>query len=88
MKHIKATIIGRVQGVYFRASTKEAAQHLGICGFVKNQEDGSVRLEAQGEDQAIEKFCEWLKQGPPAARVEELIIEAGSANNFNDFVIR
>ncbi|MDG1850558.1 MAG: acylphosphatase, partial [Gammaproteobacteria bacterium] len=47
MKHINVTVSGRVQGVYFRATTKEVADTLGVTGFVKNQADGSVYLEAE-----------------------------------------
>lgn len=56
MRHINVTVSGRVQGVYFRASTKEVADSLGISGFVKNQPDGSVYLEAEGESEILDSF--------------------------------
>ena len=68
------TVIGRVQGVYFRASTVEMAQLLSVSGEVKNLPDGNVWIAAEGESDQMEKFLTWCRQGPPGARVEELKI--------------
>jgi acylphosphatase len=87
MKHINVTVTGLVQGVYFRASTKEVADNLGIFGFVKNLPDGSVYLEAEGEDDALEQLYLWLEEGPPAARVDHLQIEKGLMQQLEGFVI-
>lgn len=63
---------GRVQGVFFRASTREKARGLGLRGYARNLPDGRVEVLAVGDVQALEHFAEWLKQGPPHARVEAL----------------
>ena len=63
-------VSGRVQGVFYRASTREQALALGIAGYAKNRQDGSVEVFASGSAQAIDTLERWLRQGPPAARVE------------------
>lgn len=65
-------IEGRVQGVLFRESTRRQAQPLGITGYAKNMEDGSVQVLACGEATSLDRLAEWLKQGPPMAQVERL----------------
>lgn len=65
-------IEGRVQGVLFRESTRRAAQPLGITGYAKNMEDGSVQVLACGEVGALDRLAQWLEQGPPMARVDRM----------------
>ncbi len=72
----RAVIRGRVQGVWFRASTAERATALGIRGRAENQPDGSVLVHATGACEALECLIEWLHQGPPMARVESVEVEA------------
>lgn len=74
IEKIAAKISGKVQGVYFRASTKEEATKLGLKGFVRNELDGSVYLEAIGESEAIKQFKDWLAIGPKNAKVTEINI--------------
>lgn len=88
MKHLNITVRGRVQGVSFRASTTEQAEQLGLQGWVCNQRDGSVYLEAEGEADALEALLEWLQQGPPAAEVERVDSESGMVAGFKGFHIR
>jgi acylphosphatase len=66
-------VSGRVQGVYFRASTRERALALGLDGHARNLADGSVEVIAAGEAAALEALAEWLQHGPPAARVEQVL---------------
>ena len=68
-------VAGRVQGVYFRASTRERALAFGLDGHARNLADGSVEVIAAGEATALEALAEWLRQGPPAARVEQVLRE-------------
>ncbi|KAB7765160.1 acylphosphatase [Xanthomonas maliensis] len=63
---------GRVQGVSFRAATRAQALVLGLRGHARNQHDGSVDVLATGEAAALDALAAWLRQGPPAARVERL----------------
>lgn len=62
-------IEGRVQGVWFRESTRREAIARGITGYAKNQADGSVEVLACGEPAALDRLADWLKQGPPMAQV-------------------
>ena len=63
---------GRVQGVFYRASTVKEASRLGLTGWVRNEPDGSVVLEAQGAKEAVERLLDWARKGPPGARVAGL----------------
>jgi acylphosphatase len=65
-------IEGRVQGVWFRESTRRAAVPLGITGYAKNLANGSVEVLACGEPAALDRLTEWLKQGPPMAQVTKV----------------
>lgn len=69
---LHAYVSGRVQGVWFRQSTKEMADSLGLTGWVRNLDDGRVELIAQGEDQAVRQLEAWLNQGPELATVAEV----------------
>lgn len=68
-------VSGRVQGVFFRASTRDEARRLGLSGYARNLADGRVEVLAQGEAAAIEALAHWLEQGPPLARVAEVLRE-------------
>lgn len=63
-------VTGRVQGVYFRHSTRLEAERRGICGYAKNLADGSVEVAARGVEQAVDELYRWLHRGPTSARVE------------------
>lgn len=65
-------ITGKVQGVYFRASTQQQAQRLGIHGWAINLPDGSVEVFAYGEERSVEQLRRWLLQGPPFAQVDSI----------------
>jgi acylphosphatase len=66
---------GRVQGVWFRAGTKEKADELGLLGWVKNRPEGTVEIHVEGEKLQLEKFIAWCRLGPPAADVTSLDID-------------
>ena len=87
MKHVSIKISGRVQGVYFRASTKDKADELGLKGFVRNERDGSVYIEAEGETAILNQFVEWCHQGPSRAIVEKVVVLDGTLKNFSRFDI-
>jgi acylphosphatase len=87
MKHVSIRVYGRVQGVFFRASTKEMAEQLGIHGSVRNVRDGSVAIEAEGDEEAIEKFIKWCQNGPELAMVDRLDVTEKEMESINGFSI-
>jgi len=87
MKTIRLTIKGKVQGVFYRATAKDFADELGIKGWVKNLPDRNVEIRATGSEEILQKFIHLCKEGPPKARVDEVIIEELDLQEFNDFRI-
>ena len=69
---------GRVQGVFFRNWTAEKAGSLGVSGWVRNRRDGSVEVEAYGEEESVEALIAACRTGPPAAKVERLEVETAA----------
>jgi acylphosphatase len=65
-------VSGRVQGVFFRASTRQQAERLGLAGHARNLDDGRVEVLAAGSDDALQALERWLHEGPPAAQVEQV----------------
>lgn len=87
-KQINIRVFGRVQGVYFRQSTKDKADSLGLRGIVINEEDGSVYISARGKPQDIEQLLIFCKIGPKAAKVKNVWMEeADELQDFNGFKI-
>lgn len=79
-------VTGRVQGVWYRQSTKKAAEQHGIFGWVRNNPDGSVSAVFEGEQNAVQALIDWCRQGPPAARVTELELEwQPPSGEFSEF---
>ena len=79
MRRVRAVVTGRVQGVAFRASTVDEARGHGLTGWVRNRPDGSVELEAQGDEVQVAALLAWCAHGPPAARVTDVTIEERDA---------
>jgi acylphosphatase len=88
MKQVSIQVSGKVQGVYFRASAKEKADELNITGFVRNEQDGSVYIEAEGHDDSLKKFIEWCHQGPANAEVKKVVINERIFGHVQTFEIR
>jgi len=87
-KHVHMIITGRVQGVWFRASTKDVADRLGIKGWVRNLPNGAVEVDAIGDVKSMEQFIEWCYQGPPGAHVVNVEIkELEPVADFDSFKI-
>ena len=78
---------GRVQGVFFRVWTREQAQRLGICGWVRNCPDGSVEAQIEGEEAAVAQLIDAMRRGPAGARVDSLNIEAVAPSGAQSFEI-
>jgi len=87
-KHLNIRVSGKVQGVFFRASTQGEARRLGINGFVRNEFDGSVCIEAEGLESQLDKFIQWCRLGPPHATVKNLQVMDGDMEDFEEFRVR
>ena len=86
LKQLHLIVRGRVQGVFFRASTQREAKRLGLCGWVRNRSDGSVEILAEGEEAQLRQLCSWAEKGPTAARVDEVLLRWRSyVGEFADF---
>jgi len=88
MEHWNIRVYGRVQGVYYRASAKEKAEKLGLTGFVKNDKDGSVYIEAEGEEDMLQKLADWCLEGPQLAKVERVDVMDGAWQGYETFEIK
>ncbi len=82
------TIKGRVQGVFFRESTRRVAESLGITGYAKNLPDGDVEVLACGEPAALDKLAIWLHEGPRMAQVVDVIEHAAEHEVLAEFRTR
>jgi len=88
-KHCSIRIHGNVQGVSFRYYAAEKARELGILGFVRNEPDGTVYIEAEGEEDALKKLAAWCESGPGHARV--LRVDASfldALKGYKDFTVQ
>ena len=86
--HIRIKVIGRVQGVFYRASAKQRADELGIRGFARNDADGSVYIEAEAEEEVLHRFIKWCSSGPTHAEVKSIEVETAPIKKFDVFEIR
>ena len=84
----KITVFGKVQGVFYRASAVNKALELGVVGWVHNEPDGSVLIEAEGSKDKIIDLIDWCKEGPPHARVDRVERQEVSVKNYKNFEIR
>ena len=87
MKHLNIIVFGKVQGVFYRATIKAVADQLGIKGFVKNQEDGTVYIEAEGDDFSLELFLEFCHKGSDKAIVEKIDTAEDELKNYRNFEV-
>ncbi|MGB3586823.1 MAG: acylphosphatase [Tunicatimonas sp.] len=81
-------VIGKVQGVFFRASTQEKAQSLKIKGWVRNEPDGSVRIQAEGNVEALRELTTWCNNGSNRAQVQQVVVDEIEEEGFSEFQIR
>jgi acylphosphatase len=81
-------IRGKVQGVYYRESSRREAMRLGLTGWVRNLSDGSVEAVAEGSPEALEEFIAWCRQGPPQARVTDVErVDSEARGDFSTFIV-
>jgi len=88
-RRVHLFVSGRVQGVFFRAHTRDLARSLGLSGFVRNLPDGRVEIVAEGEEKALEKLVSFARQGPPLAQVTGVEVRwEAPTGEFPGFSIR
>ena len=88
MKLLRITVSGHVQGVSFRAGAQAVAKRLGLSGFVRNQPDGTVYIEAEGSEPALEQFLAWCRTGPSHAAVRTISHTEHPPAGHRGFTIR
>jgi acylphosphatase len=87
--HYDIRVSGRVQGVFFRASAKAEAARLSLRGFVRNEDDGSVYAEAEGDRESLDQFVAWCRRGPAHARVDDVrVTERSRVEGYRGFSVR
>ena len=82
---VRIRVTGRVQGVFFRNWTVDAAEALGISGWVRNRRDGSVEILAFGDEAALREFVGRCHRGPDAAQVDQVLVEAAEGDGPQGF---
>ena len=87
IKNLRVTVSGKVQGVFFRASVKKVADIVGVKGWVKNEPNGNVSLEAEGEEEMVYKLIDYCHHGPDGAIVEKVSITLGVIVGYDSFDI-
>ncbi|WEA03985.1 acylphosphatase [Mucilaginibacter sp. SJ] len=87
MKHLNITVKGKVQGVFFRKSTKAVADQLGVRGFVLNEPNGDVYIEAEADDTFLDMFIDWCNEGPEDAEVSSIESHEGELKNYRNFEV-
>ena len=87
-KCVHCVISGKVQGVYYRATTKEVADKYSLKGYVKNLANGDVEAAVEGDENDIEQMIEWLHQGPTRAIVDRVVVKPVLCSNYSDFEVR
>lgn len=88
MRAIDIIVTGKVQGVYFRASTKNRAIDLGLNGWCRNQKDGTVFIHVEGEDDQLQELVKWCHQGPPGSQVLGVGTIESEFSGFKEFQIK
>lgn len=81
-------VTGKVQGVFYRASTRDKAKSLGLTGCVRNLDDGKVYIEAQGEEGKLRELVAWCQHGPKYANVESVEVSETELKQFTKFEIK
>lgn len=86
-RHVTIKVTGNVQGVLYRRSARTIAEGLGINGYAENNLDGSVTIEAEGGQRAVDDFIRWCQVGPARAEVIHVEVEPGGLQHFTEFMI-
>jgi acylphosphatase len=84
----RVVVRGRVQGVFFRAEARSRAESLGVAGWVRNAEDGSVEAVFEGDEARVRSMVDWCRRGPSSARVDDVEIEPENPTGESGFDVR
>jgi len=87
VKHFNIRVYGEVQGVFFRASARTHALALDVNGFAQNENDGSVYLEVEGEEENLKQFIDWCYRGPERAVVMRVEVQESAVKNLDSFEV-
>lgn len=87
MKHLNILVSGKVQGVFYRDTAKAVADQLGVKGTVINNTNGTVFIEAEGDDFSLEMFLEFCRKGSDRSEVENLETSEGELKNYRNFEV-
>lgn len=87
LKTVAIVVEGKVQGVFYRQATKEKAAELNITGEVRNMPDDTVSITATGNAEQVDRLVEWCRQGPPRAKVTNVVVREISLKSFDRFCI-
>lgn len=89
MKRVRILIEGKLQGANFRYHTQQEAQKLGLAGFVRNLSDGRIEIDAQGDDESVDKMLAWCQEGPQSAQLKSILFRYDEpSEHATDFVVR
>jgi acylphosphatase len=84
----RCVVSGRVQGVFFRDSTRRQAEKAGVAGWVRNREDGTVEAVFEGGDDAVAQIVDWVREGPGHADVERVDVTEEEPEGLSGFQVR
>ena len=84
----KVRVTGSVQGVFFRAWTRDEAQRLGVAGWVRNSSDGSVEAHLEEDKVMVRQLIDRMREGPRGARIDILSVEDATVEQFTTFEVR
>jgi acylphosphatase len=87
IKHLNITVKGKVQGVFYRKATKAVADQLGVRGFVVNEPNGDVYIEAEADATFLDMFMDWCNEGPQDAEVNAVESHEGELKNYRNFEV-
>lgn len=88
MIHYSIIVKGKVQGVFYRASARQKAEQLNITGYAHNQRDGSVLIEAEGDEASLKEFVMWCRSGPPNANVSDVAVTEKENVGYLSFTVK
>ena len=84
----RVRVIGNVQGVFFRAWTREEAQRVGVSGWIRNASDGSVKAHIEGTEAGVEQLIDRIREGPPGASVDDVQVQETAFESLDRFEVR